>query len=668
MTVNTRISATDFNTIRNLVVKILGASETATPNFGYGQPVVSSAVSVGKLISVNDWSLLRFDIVSVQTHQQGSSSPLEPVINRIIKSDPTSEVYTNFVTLVNGLEANRFVVAAGQFDTVLKKTASYTTNWNQFLQTELKVIFASAQQARHFFNSGSTIQFASTRTLGVDPPSDQDVAWSNLLNTPGGPQEFGAVGSLGAVGITNAEYGVSEFNVAEFSFLPPTFQLVSYTALTSSYQTTHLQSSSGLYSANTYRIEAKCNVSDNSNGTANVVDFRISWTDGHTASGAGPDNVTGSINLFVYEKKSQGLLSPTGTFAITGPSYSDPVIGNSQTYAIIPSVTNINEGSTLTLTVITTNVPNGTTMFYDVEPVSAGLTASDFAATDTLAGIAGAVLAGSVVVSGNTGTVSLRIAQSDKVVAGRFAAYAAAATEGSEVFRVRLRTGGTAGTVRATTANITINDTATAALPAFIQIPTSSNQSPTLPSPHNIWYKKVLLYYRYSASQIKRLGWHQSVTINRLSYNQVFHPFNTASGGGSRLNFPGPPVMLPSFAIGLANETRAVPDGVESNPHLNSFVQVIATQNYTPPSGAALINWPFSANFTWDGSSNIIVCFARGQISGPFEGTGKLEHSQDDVLGTPGSTVSDLSGTFTIGQQAVGSSYNTHLAIVFYRA
>jgi hypothetical protein len=429
--------------------------------------------------------------------------------------------------------------------------------------------------------------------------------------------------------------------------------------LSNVYQTMYTISSSGAYSSNTYRIEAKCDVSDNSGGTGRILDFRISWIDTHNSSGAGPDNVSGTLSLNVIEKRATGSLLPSGTFTIASPTYSTVTITDNQTFAL-SSATSVNEGSTLSMTVTTTNVANGTVLFYDIEPVSAGLNASD---------ISGG-LTGSVTINNNTGTISITPNTADRVISGEsisggvgFNAYIAASTEGAEVFRVRLRTGGSSGTVRATSSNITINDTSVPNFPAFIQFPTvGGNTSTATEIPISIWWRRTVIYCRYRRDEIKRLGWYESVTINALSFNVLQGPYRFGNPGTGTEQY----VSLPNFKIGLANSP---PGDAPLLFDLNSFTQVIPSQNYTPSQSPSLTKFNFSNNFVWDPTQDIIVCFARGQTIGAAP-TGFMETTSN-----PSTTSRDVShaqtdaaGEFFIGDQPTLESVQRRVAITFYRA
>jgi hypothetical protein len=158
------------------------------------------------------------------------------------------------------------------------------------------VTFATADQARHFFNSGSKIRCASSRTGGTASP--QNSSWSNIMD---------AAGTVAFGGNTS---GLNFYN------------------LTNSYQTFFNLTTSAPYTGNQYRIEVVSNVADNSIGGATVLTFRVTYTDTYTYTGSGsssfPDTVDGTLTLTVDELRASGTLQPLGTgpFVITRPAYS----------------------------------------------------------------------------------------------------------------------------------------------------------------------------------------------------------------------------------------------------------------------------------------------------------------------------------------------------------
>lgn len=287
-----RISSLDYNAIRNSVIALLGPGSGSR---GYGQAIQSSAVSAGELITKSQWDLLRYDITSIKVHQDGVLPPIITLgTNNVVKYGAVAP-NTNYESLASQADANRFNIGAGQSALATKATQSRTGAWNTQSQCTLTVTFASASQARYFFNSGGKIRFTSTQSSGI--ASQQNNAWREVL-TAIGTQSFGAAS--------------------------PT--LANFYTLTTSYKTFYQYSASSPYSANYFRLEALCNCTgaDNSTGTATTVTFRITWQDNYVDPGAPApgDAVDGTITLTVDEFKAAGQLTPTGTFSITSPSYS----------------------------------------------------------------------------------------------------------------------------------------------------------------------------------------------------------------------------------------------------------------------------------------------------------------------------------------------------------
>jgi hypothetical protein len=118
-------------------------------------------------------------------------------------------------------------------------------------------------------------------------------------------------------------------SVGTVSFGADTDPAINYYTLTNSYQTYYQSFLSSSYSANSYKLEARTNVSNNSTGTATVLELRISLLDSYVdpdvafgASFPPADVVNGTLTIAVSELKASGQLQPSGTFSITSPSYS----------------------------------------------------------------------------------------------------------------------------------------------------------------------------------------------------------------------------------------------------------------------------------------------------------------------------------------------------------
>lgn len=296
MAIGDIISATDYN---NIQTKISNVMSTGSGNTGYGQPLNSSAASVGNTVTKAQWDALRYDVYNALYHQTGSAPSINTVaIGDVIRYGAANPNF-QYDTLANTATSNRFNIGTGQFFTSALQSASRTSSWSVGVQATATVSFNNANEARWFFNSGGKIRFTSSRSGGAS--TAQNNAWSSLLSSSG-TQVFG--GNTPTINFYN---------------------------LTSSYQTFYLVASSAPYSSNNYRLEALCNVSNNSSGTATSLTFRITWTDSYrdpddiygSPSRTAPDDIVdGTLSLSVDKLQASGGLQPSGTFAVVGPSAS----------------------------------------------------------------------------------------------------------------------------------------------------------------------------------------------------------------------------------------------------------------------------------------------------------------------------------------------------------
>jgi len=291
----TQIFASDYVTIQDKAQSVLG---TGTGTRGYGQTLQSSDVYSGNNITKDQWDLLRYDITSIRMHQDG----VMPNIVTVNKGDPigygSTSPNNNYDVLIEAAIANRFQIASNQSTVTAKGSSTYSSAWSTSATMTLTCTFSTANQARYFFNSGGKIRVNPTLTGGS--ATQQVNAWKNLLSSIG-TRSFGA----------------------------DTDPITNYYTLTNSYQTYYQTSMTTPYSANNYRLEAKTDVADNSNGTATVLYLRISLNDSYTdpdvpygVNFPPGDSVDGTLNIAIEELKASGALFPTGTFSITSPSYS----------------------------------------------------------------------------------------------------------------------------------------------------------------------------------------------------------------------------------------------------------------------------------------------------------------------------------------------------------
>ena len=204
--------------------------------------------------------------------------------------------------------------------------------------------------------------------------------------------------------------------------------------------------------------------------TTNVGSATLFWTNSGTTNGADfTDGVnSGSISLvnnsatFTRTLSNDVLLeggetisiqiragSTGGTIVATAltVTVNDTSVPSTASYSVSPSVSNVNEGQTVTFNISTTNVPNGTLYWTN----SGTAVAADFSDGQN---------SGSFVLTNNSGSFS-RTLLSD------------ALTEGAESIVMQIRTGSTGGTVVATSSTVTVNDSTAPTNPTYSVSPTT---------------------------------------------------------------------------------------------------------------------------------------------------------------------------------------------------
>lgn len=287
------ILATDYNTLQQKAEKLLG---TGSATFGYGQSVVSSGVFSGNTITASQWDDLRNDIISIKIHQDGFTPTIRDIAAGDLIDDTSSDPKIQYANLLTDAETNRFSLASSQSQVSDKGSKVFTSAWSTTAEMTVTLTFLNANDARYFFNSGSTVRIESSRTGGSG--TAQNSSWSNLLDSVGA-KSFGAD--------------------------PDLDQFANFYTLTNNYQTYFFDTSSSPYTANVYRLLAKCNVSDNSTGTATEVTLKVLLEDSYVDSGpavAPGDSVDGTLTIDVTEIKASGNLQPSGTFSITSPTFT----------------------------------------------------------------------------------------------------------------------------------------------------------------------------------------------------------------------------------------------------------------------------------------------------------------------------------------------------------
>lgn len=295
MPVNDLVRVPDYNDIRNTIAAVMS---TGSATQGYGQALISNATAVGEFVSKAEWDKLRFDIVNAIVHQTGSVPAITVVTEGDLVRYDAAQPNFQYQTLANQANTNRFDIAFGQYVVESRGSQANSVSFSTSVSSSVTVTFTNSNQARWFFNSGGKIRFNSafSDTLGTS----QSQAWSTLLAT---------LGTVSFGGNTPA---------------------VNFYSLTNSDQTFYSEGSSGTYSMNRWTLQARCNVSNNSSGTANQIVFTSIWQDIYTDPGSPPpgDAVAGSMSISVSQLRAQGALYPNLVpQSFSAPSPSNVSIG-----------------------------------------------------------------------------------------------------------------------------------------------------------------------------------------------------------------------------------------------------------------------------------------------------------------------------------------------------
>tara|TARA_B110000503_G_scaffold99799_1_gene149278 strand:+ start:9584 stop:14092 length:4509 start_codon:yes stop_codon:yes gene_type:complete len=235
-------------------------------------------------------------------------------------------------------------------------------------------------------------------------------------------------------GQSGINYGVSTSNVAVGTVLYWNIEVVSGIITAADFQSNTLSGS----------------VSLSKTGSGGAFINRVAAADSTTEG-----SETFRINLYT-DSEYIDLVAQSDLITIADLS-TDPITyqltANNTTHPLYPNL--ISEGTyTAPFTVTTTNVPNGTILYWTT--TGAGITASDFTDNTTT---------GSVTINNNTATIS-RSASADLT------------TEGAETFTIQLRTTSYSGLIVATSAARGIVDTSTTIANPNPQV-TSLSFSPT---------------------------------------------------------------------------------------------------------------------------------------------------------------------------------------------
>ena len=219
------ITATDYN---NFVANVNAVIGTGSGDKGYGLSEVST-VSAGGTIQASDWNSLLSSLQKGANHQGTTLTNASNTVSTGGNIVPLSNLGAD-ITLI---DTNRLNASGGNMSTgVAGVTSTRTTSWNTSVTHTFTVTYASANAARHFFNSGGKIKMAFSRSGGTS--SNQNTSWTNLFS------DLGTV-SMAANGTTisgssqggngaNGSRGFHQLNGTPAEILNTTSSTADYTA------------------------------------------------------------------------------------------------------------------------------------------------------------------------------------------------------------------------------------------------------------------------------------------------------------------------------------------------------------------------------------------------------------------------------------------------------
>ena len=431
----TTILATRFNNLQDRLEAVLGTSGSAAPTFGYGQTLNaaldvagtrSNTIPNSDKISAQQYEDLYIDIVRCRAHQVGAAAVT--IDDFVIGDFETNAANTDKVeeAYISALESLMTTIELDRFDIDITTQASTTTlttsantpisstyytsvsgSWTSFLNQIFTVTFPTVEDRRHFFNAGGEIRFNAQ--VAYTGAQQKTADWQSSM------------AAMGVVSFT-ADDTYSNSSVGSASN-------IGNNSLTSTYQLCYRKDAGTTYSQSAYELYAL-------QTGPRTIQFKVLFTDPN------PGGYSIDEPLYGDWTSSASLLVPDGTVTINGLSHNTVVIEAEQlpsgsnivnlsantppvpSYSLSRSATLASEGSSATITLVTTNVSNGTTIPYTIT----GVTTSDI----------NVPLQGSFVV-GTNNTVTITFAND-------------LLTEGTETLTLALNNG-------ASTISVNINDT-----------------------------------------------------------------------------------------------------------------------------------------------------------------------------------------------------------------
>lgn len=309
MPVGDKIRTVDYNSLQTKTSNILG---TGSASFGYGQTVQSSQVTTSSNVTVNEWGSLRNDIINIYRHQTNTipdTSVLPEVTEGAsIRYNASNAPVIAWDGLLTTLETNRVnALPVGRYGTSTGSSRGVFVSFTNSAYIDVVYTWASAEEARFFFNSGGRLRLTSAFTSYLG--TSQNVAWATLLSTVGTREWGGFYPDTSVSGTDGRNWHKSDSSLRQF----------------------FSQSATAPYGSNTYSLLAS--------KSGATVTIRYQFVDSYTDPPAGdPDNpppndlVQGTMTCYAAYSYPAGAM--TGLGSATWTEYQPTLIGFSPTFTV----------------------------------------------------------------------------------------------------------------------------------------------------------------------------------------------------------------------------------------------------------------------------------------------------------------------------------------------
>ena len=299
------ISATDYNNLLNGSNKFNTVWSTGTGDAGYGQTAVTTKTA-GDIVSATEWASLINKLNIVRTHQTGAGTGVVAVVTGDLieyQSGVDTGIDTAYTQRLTFNAQGTTTTDAGTTHNPVDADGIATFTFTR------TATFASADQARYFFNAGGELNLALTAGANTGGTGRGAQALA-MVTACGGIQDFRANDNGGRTGTGETET-TNDLTIG-------------YYDLTTSNQIISRVDESGAaytpYTADFISVGVKSNGAQGANGdTGTIITWTITLEAAATGGGGFNDNIdvnfTSALNV-TYPETASGLSNTWGTVTI----------------------------------------------------------------------------------------------------------------------------------------------------------------------------------------------------------------------------------------------------------------------------------------------------------------------------------------------------------------